>query len=196
MKTNIVKNCSIERNPKQMFNDELVDNINCKIFAKEPKMELDDWTYAYQKHLLKHDFVRFPNGSYNDYTESSTSSNAETSPDTNQMLNDLGLGDSYAVDKTNESNDTANDQDNDINTSQVSESDLIDREGDIKNYEENDENLDVEDDIIYIETVKATNTDYVNCGASTSRGRGGKTTINSAYYFSNEYLKTDKDEPI
>ena len=25
---------------------------------------------------------------------------------------------------------------------------------------------------------------------------GGKTTINSAYYFSNEYLKTVKDEPI
>ena len=95
------------------------------------------------------------------------------------MLNDLGLGDSNAVDKSNESNDTANDQDNDINTSQVSESDLIDREGDIENYsdreknqnliesyEENDENFDVEDDIIYIETVKATNTDYVNCGAS------------------------------
>jgi hypothetical protein len=32
----------------------------------------------------------------------------------------------FPVDKTNESNDTANDQDNDINTSQVSESDLID----------------------------------------------------------------------
>jgi hypothetical protein len=138
----------------------------------------------------------------NDYTESSTSSNAEKSPDTNQMLNDLGLGDSNAVDKSNESNDTANDQDNDINTSQVSESDLIDREGDIENNEENDENLEVEDDIIYVETVEATNTDYVNCGASTSRGRirgrgrGGKTTINSAYYFSNEYLKTVKDEPI
>ena len=35
----------------------------------------------------------------------------------------------------------------------------------------------------------------VNCGTSTScglgecRGRGHKTTINSAYYFSNEYLK-------
>jgi len=28
------------------------------------------------------------------------------------------------------------------------------------------------------------------------RGRGGKTTINRAYYFSNEYLKTVKDEPI
>jgi len=41
--------------------------------------------------------------------------------------------------------------------------------------------LDVEDDIIYIETVKATNTNYVSCGASSSRrgrgvGRGGKTT--------------------
>lgn len=67
MKTKIVKNCSIERNPKQIFNDELVDNINCKIFAKEPKIELDDWTYAYQKHLLKHDFVRYPNGSDNYY---------------------------------------------------------------------------------------------------------------------------------
>jgi hypothetical protein len=68
----------------------------------------------------------------------------------------------------------------------------------IESNEENNENLDVEDDIIYIETVKATNTGYVNCGASTSRGRGrgGKTTINSAYYFSDEYLKTVKDEPI
>ena len=28
---------------------------------------MDDWTYAYQKHLLKHDFVRFPNGSDNYY---------------------------------------------------------------------------------------------------------------------------------
>ncbi len=29
------------------------------------------------------------------------------------------------------------------------------------------------------------------------RGRGGKTTINRAYYFSNEYLlKNVKDEPI
>ena len=28
------------------------------------------------------------------------------------------------------------------------------------------------------------------------RGRGGKTTINRAYYFSNEYLKTVKYEPI
>jgi hypothetical protein len=37
--------------------------------------------------------------------------------------------------------------------------------------EENSENLDVEDDIIYIETVKVTNTNYFNCGASTSRGR-------------------------
>jgi hypothetical protein len=40
--------------------------------------------------------------------------------------------------------------------------------------------LDVEDDIIYIETVKATNTNYVSCGASSSHGRGvgrgGKTT--------------------
>ena len=34
--------------------------------------------------------------------------------------------------------------------------------------EENSENLDVEDDIIYIETVKVTTTNYVNCGASTS----------------------------
>jgi hypothetical protein len=50
-----------------MFNDELVDNINCKIFAKEPKIELDDRTYAYQKHLLRPDFVRFPNGSDNYY---------------------------------------------------------------------------------------------------------------------------------
>ncbi len=37
--------------------------------------------------------------------------------------------------------------------------------------EENSENLDVGDDIIYIETVKVTNTNYVNCGVSTSRGR-------------------------
>jgi hypothetical protein len=68
----------------------------------------------------------------------------------------------------------------------------------IESNEENNENLDVEDNIIYIETGKATNTDYVNCEASTSRGRvrGGKTTINSAYYFTNEYLKTVKDELI
>ena len=45
----------------------------------------------------------------NDYTESSTRSNAEKSPDTNQILNNLGLGDSNTEDKTNESNDTAND---------------------------------------------------------------------------------------
>jgi hypothetical protein len=38
----------------------------------------------------------------------------------------------------------------------------------------------------------------VNCGTSTSRGRGGcrgrggKTTINSAYYFTDEYLKAIK----
>jgi len=76
----------------------------------------------------------------NDYTESSASSNTEKSPDTNQMSNELGLGDSNTVDKTNESNDTANDQDNDINTSQVSESDLIDREGDIENYSDREKN--------------------------------------------------------
>ena len=28
------------------------------------------------------------------------------------------------------------------------------------------------------------------------RGRGGKTTINSAYYFTGEYLKAVKNEPI
>jgi hypothetical protein len=31
---------------------------------------------------------------------------------------------------------------------------------------------------------------YIKC---ICRGRGGKTTINRAYYFSNEYLKTVKD---
>jgi len=45
----------------------------------------------------------------------------------------------------------------------------------IKSNEENSEDLDVEDDIIYIETVKVTNTNYVNYGASNSH--------------SNEYLK-------
>ena len=43
-------------------------------------------------------------------------------------------------------------------------------------------------------------TNFVNCGASTSRGRGtswaGKTKINSAYYFTEEYLKAVKNEPI
>ena len=40
-------------------------------------------------------------------------------------------------------------------------------------------------------------TNFVNCGASTSRGRGrGKTAIKSAYYFSDEYLKAVKNEPI
>ena len=73
----------------------------------------------------------------NDDTESSgtsTSSNAEKSPDTNKMLNELGLGDSNTENKSKDSNDTVNDQDNDMNTGQVSEinefeSDLIDREG-------------------------------------------------------------------
>ena len=111
-----------------------------------------------------------------------------------------------------------------MNTSQVSEinefeSDLIYREGDveedsdkeknqnvIESNEKTNENQEVEDDIIYIETVEATDTYFVNCGASTSRGRGGcrgrgrgrggKTTINSAYYFSDEYLKAVKNEPI
>ena len=69
-----------------------------------------------------------------------------------------------------------------MNTSQVSEinefeSDLIDL------------------NIIYIETVRATNTNFVNCGAGTSRGHG-QTAINSAYYFSNEQLKTVKNEPV
>ena len=34
---------------------------------------------------------------------------------------------------------------------------------------------------------------YIKC---TCLGRGGKTTINRSYYFSNEYLKTVKYEPI
>jgi hypothetical protein len=67
-------------------------------------------------------------------------------------------------------------------------------QNEIESNEKNNENQEFEDDIIYIETVRATNTNFVNCGASTSRGRGGcrgrgKTAINSAYYFSNEYLK-------
>jgi len=35
-----------------------------------------------------------------------------------------------------------------------------------------------------------TSNEYMSCG------RGGKITINRSYYFSNEYLKTVKDEPI
>ena len=106
------------------------------------------------------------------------------------MLNELGLGDSNTENKSNDSNDTVNDQDNDMSTGQVSEinefqSDLIDREGDveedsdkeknqnvIESNEKTNENQEVEDDIIYIETVEATDTYFVNCGASTSRGRG------------------------
>ena len=54
----------------------------------------------------------------NNYTESpgtSTNSNAEKSSDTNKMSNKLGLGDSNTENKTNEFNDTANDQDNNMN---------------------------------------------------------------------------------
>jgi len=42
-----------------------------------------------------------------------------------------------------------------------------------------------------IENVKTTNTNFVNCAAN-----GGKTTINCAYHFSDEYLKAAKNEPI
>jgi hypothetical protein len=61
----------------------------------------------------------------------------------------------------------------------------------IESNENNNENEEIEDDIIYIETVRATNTNFFNCGAGTSRGHGGcrgrgQTSINSAYYFSNE----------
>jgi hypothetical protein len=74
------------------------------------------------------------NDDYN-YTESS-GTRTEKSPDTNQMLNELGLGDSNTENKSNDSNDTVNDQDNYMSTGQVSEinefeSDLIDREGDV-----------------------------------------------------------------
>ena len=74
-----------------------------------------------------------------DYTVSSgtsTSSNAEKSPDTNQMLNELGLGDSNAENKSNDFNDTVNDQDE-------FESDLIDREGDVEEDSDKEKNQNV-----------------------------------------------------
>jgi hypothetical protein len=40
---------------------------------------------------------------------------------TNQMLNELGFGDSNTENKSNDSNDTVNDQDNEMSTGQVSE---------------------------------------------------------------------------
>jgi hypothetical protein len=103
-----------------------------------------------------------------------------------------------------------------MNTSQVSEinefeSDLIYREGDveedsdkeknqnvIESNEKNNKNEKVEDDIIYIETVRATNTNFVSRGRGGCRGHdhGGKTTINIAYYFTAEYLKAVKNKPI
>jgi len=49
-----------------MFNGELVDNINSKHFADEPLIDLIDWSYAYKQYTLKHDFIKYPNGS-NDY---------------------------------------------------------------------------------------------------------------------------------
>ena len=70
MKNKIVKNFSKERNPKQIYNGEFVENVNCKHFYHEPQIELSDWTHAYKKYLLKHDYIRYPSGS-NEYFYSS-----------------------------------------------------------------------------------------------------------------------------
>lgn len=66
IKNRIVKDWSTDRNPLIMYNDELVDNLNCKKFHMEPVIELADWTAAYQLSKLG-----YPSGS-NTYYYSTT----------------------------------------------------------------------------------------------------------------------------